>query len=83
MNTELDKGLPIVDKDGRMTERFWFWMLAVTRQAVLTGSGSPEGVIEAEVGRLYMNTAGTAGSILYIKRDADVSGDRTQGWILV
>ena len=54
-----------------------------TQLQILTGTGSPEGVIEAKAATLYMNTAGTAGSILYIKRDDDISGDRSQGWILV
>lgn len=62
---------------------FYNWVLNVTNMSILTGSGSPEGVVQAQPTRLYMNTAGTAGSILYIKRDADVSGDRSQGWILV
>jgi hypothetical protein len=30
-----------------------------------------------------MDDAGTAGAILYIKRDTDIAGDKTQGWILV
>jgi hypothetical protein len=30
-----------------------------------------------------MDTAGTAGSILYIKRDAAIGADPTTGWILV
>lgn len=59
------------------------FQFALANLSIITGSGSPEGVIEAAATRLYMNTAGVAGSILYIKRDDDVGGDRTQGWILV
>ena len=33
----------------------------------ISGSGSPEGVQEGKVTRLYMDTAGTSGSILYKK----------------
>ena len=47
------------------------------------GSGSPEGVVEAKQTRLYMNSAGAAGNILYIKKTDDVAGDRTKGWILI
>lgn len=48
-------------------------------KAELEGSGSPEGVITAEPRALYMDTAGTAGSILYIKQ----SGTGNTGWVLV
>lgn len=72
---------PLTETDGKPTEVMRKWMTRVT--PIYYGSGSPEGVLEAPITSLYMNTAGTAGSILYIKRDQDVSGDRTQGWILV
>jgi hypothetical protein len=83
MIAALDSRAPIVDKDGRMAPRTYNWMLDVTNLAIITGNGSPEGVVVAQQSRLYMNTAGTAGSILWIKRDADIGGDRSQGWILV
>lgn len=70
---------PLNDVD-RRTRR---WFELVTQLDILTGTGSPEGVIEAKQKRLYMDESGTAGSILYIKRDADIGGDRSQGWILV
>ncbi len=66
-----------------LDEVFYNWVLNVTNMSVLTGSGSPEGVVSARSTRLYMDTAGSAGSILYIKRDESIAGDRTQGWILV
>lgn len=46
---------------------------------ILIGTGSPEGVVTATPSRLYMNDAGTAGNILYIKK----SGTGNTGWILV
>ena len=70
-------------EDGILTERSAQLMRLLVQLDILEGSGSPEGVIEAKPRQMYMNTAGTASSILYIKRDADVGGDRTQGWILV
>tara|TARA_R110000803_G_scaffold116412_3_gene184979 strand:- start:1252 stop:1497 length:246 start_codon:yes stop_codon:yes gene_type:complete len=73
----------IVDDNGDMQIDMRIWMDDVTRLDILTGSGSPEGVEDALVGRMYMNTSGTAGSILYVKRDANIGGDTTQGWILV
>ena len=79
----LDEGQPISDKNGNMSQRTQVWNELVSRLAILEGSGSPEGVVEAQVTRQYMDTAGTAGNILYIKRDSDIAGDRTMGWILV
>lgn len=70
-------------EDGKLTQRALKLVQGLVELDVLEGSGSPENVIAAKPRRLYMNTAGTAGSILYIKRDADIGGDRTQGWILV
>lgn len=81
--TQLNRGVQVADSEGKQTERMYNWAQQITQLQILTGSGSPEGVVEAKIETLYMNTAGTAGSILYIKRDADVGGDRTQGWILV
>ena len=50
---------------------------------MIVGTGSPEGVIDAPQTANYMDDAGTAGNIKYIKRDADIAGDSTKGWILV
>ena len=75
---------PLVDDSGRIVEgRPREWVRLVTELAILEGSGTPEGNVEAAVTRLYMDTAGTAGNILYIKRDPDIAGDRSRGWILV
>lgn len=73
----------IVDKDGVMTPEFQRWVEQITNNDLIIGTGSPEGVIEATVGREYMDDAGATGSIKYIKRDADIAGDRTKGWIAV
>lgn len=75
--------LPIIGKTGLMATFFQSWTQAVSRLFVLTGTGSPEGVVEALPTRVYMDITGTAGNIQYIKRDADIGGDKTQGWILV
>ena len=74
---------PIIEDNGTMAEPFRIWTQQVTSLQILRGSGSPEGVIEAPKSVLYMDTAGTAGAILYIKRDSDIALDPTQGWILV
>ena len=74
----------LVDEEGKVSRgRAQEMMRQLVQLSIMTGSGSPEGVVDAKITTLYMNTAGTAGSILYIKKLADISGDRTQGWILI
>lgn len=72
----------IVDRLGTMAQTFRTWTQQVTKAVPLVGTGSPESVVEASQGQLYIDDAGAAGSVLYVKRDADIGGDRTQGWIL-
>lgn len=43
----------------------------------LVGEGSPEGVVTAPIGALYTDTAGGAGTTLYVKE----SGVSNTGWI--
>jgi len=74
---------PIVDKGGIPAADFARWITQVTNNDIIIGTGSPEGVVDATVGRQYMDDSGSAGSILYIKKLADIGGDITQGWILV
>jgi len=82
MISYLNPSLYVTDEN-RMTQVFRTWADAVTQLDMLSGSGSPDGVVEALPRRMYMDTAGTAGAILYIKRDADVGGNRKLGWVLV
>ena len=74
---------PIIDKGGISTQQLRSWSAEVDKQLTITGTGSPEGVIEADVKAEYMDLAGTTGSLIYRKRDADIAGDKTLGWILV
>jgi len=55
----------------------------ISERALIIGTGAPETVVEANQGALYLDETGGAGNLLYIKRNADIGGDRTQGWILV
>ena len=43
---------------------------------VISGAGSPEGVVAAAVGTLYLRSDGGAGSTLYVKE----SGTDVTGW---
>ena len=69
--------------DGSLQPAFQLFAQSLANRALIIGEDSPEGVIEANQGAVYMDDAGTAGAILYIKRNADIAGDKTQGWILV
>jgi hypothetical protein len=50
-----------------------------TAVQIIKGSGSPEGVVTAPVGSLYLNSSGGAGTTLYIKE----SGTGNTGWSAV
>jgi len=84
--TRLSTNTTIVEPDLSMTPQtrlfFTTLLLALEERTILSGTGSPEGVVDAEPTRLYMDESGTAGAIMYVKRDADIAGDTTQGWIL-
>ena len=74
--------IAIVDDSGRQTQEFNDWINGVDRSLIIVGAGSPEGVVTATIVQEYMDSAGTAGAIKYIKRDADIAGDLSKGWIL-
>jgi len=79
----IDANTPIVNEDGTMSDVFQRWMSQVTRNDLLIGTGSPEGVIEAQIGREYMDDAGLAGAVKFIKQLPDIAGDRTKGWVAI
>ena len=81
--TAPDANRPILDSEGNMEQAFRSWANNLTRLSLITGEGSPEGVVPADRGADYMDTIGTTGNIKYIKRDSDIAGDKSQGWILV
>ncbi len=75
---------PFVDDNGILTSQSRAFLREIFIQALIVGTGSPEGVVEAEITSRYMDDTGTTGNILYIKRDADDgAGDKSIGWILV
>lgn len=53
--------------------------LATNGIGVRAGSGSPEGVVTAPVGTIYLNWAGSAGTSIYVKE----SGAAATGWLPV
>ena len=78
-----DSREPIVNNEGLMQDHFQVFIENVARLDLIIGTGSPEGVVVAAVGREYMDRNGTTGAIKYIKRDDNIGGDKSQGWILV
>lgn len=83
MTYKLNQGQPIVEPDGTMAQPFRQFTQEASLSIPITGSGSPEGVVEAVQFSLYLDTAGSAGSIQYRKMQPDVAGDRTKGWVAV
>ncbi len=79
----IDSNTPVVNGDGIMSDVFQRWMSQVTRNDLLIGTGSPEGVIEAQIGREYMDDAGAVGAVKFIKQSPDIGGDRTLGWVAI
>ena len=77
--SQLIATLPVVDKNGQMVQAFRTWVQQVTDLSILSGAGSPEGAVVAQPTRLYMDTTGSTGSILWIKQ----TGSDNTGWVLV
>lgn len=77
------EGVPIVGNGGMPEERVTGWIRSVTdllnQLEPLTGTGSPEGVVEAGLHREYIDTNYPAGSTKYLKTTA--TGDT--GWQVI
>ena len=80
--TPLTTTRPVLEQTGETGQEMRSWAQLITDRALIIGTGSPEGVVEAPQGSDYMDDAGTAGNIRYSKRDNDQAGDKTLGWIL-
>ena len=82
--TQISLDRPVVEEDGSLTLQSRTFFKTLSAQALIIGTGSPEGVVIAEIGASYMDNTGTTSNIKYIKRDADDgAGDKSIGWILV
>ena len=73
---------PIVDSNGLMNRQMRVFQNKVATFDFFVGSGSPEGVVSAEVGRRYIDQTGAPGSVQYVKQLSDIGGDPTLGWSL-
>lgn len=75
---------PLVDESGIATQELRSWSNTIGNQTTIIGTGSPEGIVEAEITQEYMDDTGLTGNIKYIKRDVDNgAGDKRFGWILI
>lgn len=79
----LGRSVKVVDSQGRATQELALFFESVSSLPIIIGTGDPEGAVAAAQSRLYMDSSGTTGSILYIKKYSDITGDKTQGWIPV
>ena len=75
--------VPLTEEDKSASAAFNFWIKQVTEGGLLIGDGTPVGNVEAQQGVMYMDESGIAGAILFIKQQAEVAGDKTQGWVAV
>ena len=81
--TALTSTRPVLEESGETGQELRSWAQLLTDRALIIGTGSPETVVAAPQGASYMDDAGTTGTLLYLKRDGDIAGDTTKGWILV
>ena len=78
-----DPNRSIVNEEGIMEDPFRRFTTQVSKLSIIVGVGSPEGIVEGLQAQEYMDQEGISGAIKYIKRDPDILGDRTKGWILI
>jgi hypothetical protein len=79
----LNAAQPIVQPDGTMAQPFRQFTQDASLSIPIIGTGSPEGVVEARQYSLYIDSAGTTGSLQYRKMQPDIGGDKSQGWVAV
>ena len=70
----------LIDLSGAPSQQFRDLLNELGYTMPITGTGSPEGVIEAFQFSLYLDETGGAGAIEYRKMLTDIAGDITKGW---
>ena len=76
---ELSRSIPVVDNTGKPLNTLHLFSVEVAKLQTIIGSGSPEGAVEAEVLREYLDSTGGPGAVKYIKVLADIGGDKSMG----
>lgn len=80
----VDPTHPIINRNTAIpTDFFRIFLLDVYQRGLLIGTGSPDGVVEAQQGVEYMDENGLAGSVKWIKQQADIGGDKSLGWVAI
>lgn len=74
---------PFVDNVGVLTKPNRDVLRELQSWIPITGNGSPEGNTEALQFRFYIDKDGTTGTLLYIKKLAQIGDDPSKGWVLV
>ena len=72
----------IVSNAGLLTQEASFYFQQLELLQPISGTGSPEGVINAQASRTYYDLSGGTGAIVYIKTVDDIGLDATLGWVL-
>lgn len=75
---KLDRNTPVIDKDFKPLQKLQMFSEQCAALEILSGVGSPDGVVSAKIKTLYMEEV--TGQI-YIKRVNDVGGDTSLGWV--
>ena len=79
--TQPTSSRPAIDDSGILSNEMVVWVQTITNRTLIIGTGDPEGAVSASEGAEYQDRNGTAGNIRWGKRDNDILGDTTKGWI--
>lgn len=74
---------PFVRSDGTLEDHARVDINDLLSWIPIIGSGSPEGVVEAQQHRFYIDADGAPGAKLYTKTEPYIGTDRKQGWELI
>ena len=80
---KINSAQPITEDDGTMSQLFRSWMIQVSNNIPIVGTGTPEGVIEAPQYSLYIDEAVPLTPVQYRKMLPSVTNDRSKGWAVV
>lgn len=83
MLSPLNRSVAVADEEGKPLQVLQLFSEEVARLQTIIGTGSPEGVVEAQVGREYLDTTGAPGAVKYAKVLADIAGNRKTGWVAI
>lgn len=76
----LQPNVPIVNPDGTLTDSANLFFSVLAKLTIIPGDTAPEGVVVADVTRLYLDTSR---GFVYIKNLDNIGGDRSKGWVRV